>query len=189
MISIKNLKKSFRDKVVFDGFSLDLPECGAYFISGPSGCGKTTLLRIISGLDTEYEGDVVITGKISYVFQENRLLPTLSAYENVFAVCRDKEKTSSMLYSVGLSGAFDKRPDELSGGMNRRVAIARALCYPHDILLLDEPFTALDGDIKANITELIKELEKDRLTVLVTHDRSEADALGCTEIKIDAEFA
>ena len=184
MIVIKNLKKSFDKNVIFDGFDLTLEDKGAYSLSGPSGCGKTTLLRIICGLDTDYTGEVSVTGKISYVFQENRLLPNATAYENVFTVCGDKEKSLFLLGEVGLSDALDKYPSELSGGMNRRVAIARALAYPHDILLLDEPFTALDPEIKSKITELIKKNEKDRLVVLITHDAEEAAALGCIEIKI-----
>ena len=185
MIVIKNLKKSFDKNVIFDGFDLTLEDKGAYSLSGPSGCGKTTLLRIICGLDTDYSGEVSVSGKISYVFQENRLLPNATAYENVFTVCGDKEKSLFLLGEVGLSDALDKYPSELSGGMNRRVAIARALAYPHDILLLDEPFTALDPDIKSKITELIKKNEKDRLVVLITHDAEEAAALGCSEVKIN----
>ena len=185
MIVIKNLKKSFDKNVIFDGFDLTLSDKGAYALSGPSGSGKTTLLRIISGLDTDYTGEVGVAGKISYVFQENWLLPNLTAYENVFTVCGDKEKSLFLLGEVGLSDALDKYPSELSGGMNRRVAIARALAYPHDILLLDEPFTALDADIKDKIINLIKEREKDKLLLIITHDPDEISALGCEEIKIN----
>ncbi len=182
MITVKNLKKSFDDKVVFDGFDLRLPDTGAYFISGPSGSGKTTLFRIISGLDTDYGGFVEYDGVISYVFQENRLIPSLTAYENVFEVCFDKEKALYLLDRVGLSEDAANYPSELSGGMNRRVAIARALAFKHDILLLDEPFSALDEEIKSSVIELIKELEKDRLILLISHDETEAEALGCTRI-------
>ncbi|MBQ7698888.1 MAG: ABC transporter ATP-binding protein [Clostridia bacterium] len=182
MIKIKNLKKSFDKNVIFNGFDLCLPDTGTYYINGPSGSGKTTLMRIISGLDTEYEGTVEHSGKISYVFQENRLIPSLTAYENVFEVCHKKEKTLYLLKEVGLENDIDKYPAELSGGMNRRVAIARALAYDHDILLLDEPFTALDDDIKNSVIKLIKETEKDRLVLLVSHDESEAEALGCISV-------
>ncbi|MBR6921304.1 MAG: ABC transporter ATP-binding protein [Clostridia bacterium] len=183
MITVKNLKKSFDDKIIFNGFDLSLPDKGTYYISGPSGSGKTTLLRIIAGLDTDYEGTVEHDGVISYVFQENRLIPSLTAYQNVFEVCRDKEKTTYLLKEVGLEADSDKYPAELSGGMNRRVAIARALAFDHDILLLDEPFTALDGEIKKSVISLIKEREADRLILLVSHDESEADALSCERIK------
>ncbi len=184
MITVKNLHKSFDNNVVFDGFSLELPDRGFYAVSGPSGSGKTTLFRMICGLDTEYGGEINVEGKISYVFQENRLLPQMTAYENVFTVCGDKEKSLFLLKAVGLEDAADKYPSELSGGMNRRVAIARALSYEHDILLLDEPFTALDADIRDKIISLVKELEKDRLLLIITHDPDEISALGCDEIRI-----
>lgn len=184
MISVKNLKKSFDDNVVFDGFSLELPDRGAFALTGPSGSGKTTLLRVICGLDRDYGGEVECGGAVSYMFQENRLFPTLSAYGNVFEVCRDKEKALSLLSSVGLGGDTDKYPAQMSGGMARRVAIARALAFPHDILLLDEPFTALDGQIKAEVIELIKRLEADKLILAVSHDPDEVAALGCREIRI-----
>ena len=183
MITVKNLKKSFDSKIVFDGFDLSLPDKGAYYIAGPSGSGKTTLLRIIAGLDTEYEGTVEHDGVISYVFQENRLIPSLTAYQNVFEVCHDKEKAVYILKEVGLGNDADKYPAELSGGMNRRVAIARALAFEHDILLLDEPFTALDGEIKKSVISLIKEREADRLILLVSHDESEAEALSCKRVQ------
>ena len=185
MITVKNLHKSFDNNVVFDGFSLELPDRGFYAVSGPSGSGKTTLFRLICGLDTEYGGEIDVEGKISYVFQENRLLPHMTSYGNVFTVCGDKEKSLSLLSSVGLEDAVDKYPSELSGGMNRRVAIARALSFGHDILLLDEPFTALDADIKDKIINLIKEREKDKLLLIITHDPDEISALGCEEIKIN----
>lgn len=184
MIRIKDLKKRFDQNVVFDGLSLELGGKGFYAVTGPSGSGKTTLLRMIAGLDREYEGNITADGVISYVFQENRLLPELSAYGNVFEVCRDGQKTSSLLRSVGLGGDMDKYPAEMSGGMARRVAIARALAFPHDILLLDEPFTALDAGIKEKVIELIKETEADRLTVAVSHDPDELSALGCEIIKL-----
>ena len=180
MIKIRNLKKSFDKNVIFNGLDLEFPDTGAYALRGPSGCGKTTLLRIISGLDTDFEGDVAVTGRISYVFQENRLIPSLTAYENVYEICRDREKSEYLLSLFGLSEDTGKYPAGLSGGMNRRVAIARALSYPHDILLLDEPFTALDGQIKNTVAEYIDRTEKDKLVILVTHDPEEAAFLHCT---------
>ncbi|MBQ3934816.1 MAG: ABC transporter ATP-binding protein [Clostridia bacterium] len=193
MIRIRKLTKSFGDRVLFSGFRMEMPDKGAFALIGPSGCGKTTLLRIISGLDRDYSGDVDVSGKISYVFQEDRLVPSLSAYQNVFLVCGDRERTEGLLTAVGLSDDasgkekdWEKRPDELSGGMKRRVAIARAMAFDHDILLLDEPFTALDRDIKDEIISLIREKEKDKLLVLVTHDASEADALNCERVFINS---
>ena len=172
MIRIKDLKKRFDQNVVFDGLSLELGGKGFYAVTGPSGSGKTTLLRMIAGLDREYEGSITADGVISYVFQENRLLPELSAYGNVFEVCRDGQKTSSLLRSVGLGGDMDKYPAEMSGGMARRVAIARALAFPHDILLLDEPFNALDLDLRRRMCEDVIGVlrQTGTTTILVTHD-------------------
>ena len=184
MITVKNLKKSFDSKILFDGFDMRLPDKGMFFLSGPSGSGKTTLLRIICGLDTDFDGFVELDGIISYVFQENRLIPSLTAYENVFEVCHDKDKALALLEKTGLGDDTGKYPAQLSGGMNRRVAISRALAFEHDILLLDEPFTALDGEIKTTVISLIKELEKDRLVLLVSHDAEEAQALGCERITL-----
>ena len=184
MLTIKDLHKSFGSKVLFDGFSLTLPDKGFYCFSGPSGCGKTTLLRIISGLDTDYRGTVEVKGRVSYVFQEDRLIPFLTAFENVNAVCRDREKTMYFLSGLGIDGSAGLYPDELSGGMRRRTAIARALSFPHDLILLDEPFSGLDGDLRRGTIELIKECEKDSLVILVTHERDEIDAMGCETIPV-----
>ncbi len=184
MIKITGLKKSFDKNVVFDGFDLTVEGPGFYALSGPSGSGKTTLLRIISGLDRDYTGKVEVSGVISYVFQENRLMPSVSAYDNVFEVCHDRELTSYLLDAVGLPDAGGKYPSELSGGMARRVAIARALSYPHGILLLDEPFTALDAGVKSRIISLVKHREQGKTVIAVTHDPSESEALGCTVIEL-----
>lgn len=184
MVTVKNLKKSYGENTVFDGFDMQLPDVGTFYISGRSGCGKTTLLRIISGLDKDYEGIVSHDGTISYVFQENRLIPSATAYENVYAVCQNKEKSLDLLSVLGLGDDTGKYPGQLSGGMNRRVAIARALAFEHDILLLDEPFTALDEEIKGTVISLIKEYEKSRLVIFVSHDEDEAEALGCTQISL-----
>ena len=184
MLTIKDLHKSFGAKVLFDGFSLTLPDSGFYCLSGPSGSGKTTLLRIISGLDADYRGTVETEGRISYVFQEDRLIPSLTALENVNAVCRDREKALYFLARLGMDGSAGLYPDELSGGMKRRTAIARALSFPHDIMLLDEPFSGLDDGLRPGTIELIKECENGRLVILVTHERDEIEAMGCETVRI-----
>ena len=184
MLTIRDLHKSFGSRVLFDGFSLTLPDRGFYCLSGPSGSGKTTLLRIISGLDTDYSGTVVTEGRISYVFQEDRLIPSLTALENVNAVCRDSEKAEYFLSRLDMEGSAGLYPRELSGGMKRRTAIARALSFPHDIMLLDEPFSGLDGELRFRTIELIKECESGRLVILVTHERDEIAALRCETVLI-----
>ena len=191
MIRVGKLTKRFGEKTLFSGLDLELPSPGFYALLGPSGSGKTTLLRILSGLDREFEGTVETEGTVSCVFQEDRLIPTLSAFENVFLVCGDREKTERLLMQTGLSGGesgkendWNKYPGELSGGMNRRVALARALAFPHDVLLLDEPFSALDPATKSKVVDLVARTEKGKLLLLVTHDESEAESLGCECVRL-----
>ena len=193
MIRIANLTKRFGEKTVFSGLNLELASPGFYALLGPSGSGKTTLLRILSGLDRNFEGDASVEGTVSYVFQEDRLIPSLTAFENVFLVCGDRERSCRLLEMTGLSGDpsgkendWNKYPEELSGGMNRRVALARALAFPHDVLLLDEPFSALDPETKAKVVRLVSEEEKGKLLLLVTHDESEAASLGCELLGLDS---
>lgn len=177
-IVIKNLSKSFGDKVVFDSFSYSFPSVGTVVLKGPSGRGKTTLLRVISGLENDFKGEVSVPSgtKISYMFQEDRLLPRLTARENVELVCKDREKSERLLASLGLGDELDKKTDLLSGGQKRRVAAARALAFDCDVLLLDEPFTGLDPENKEVLASLIRDKAKNILVIAVTH--SDADLLG-----------
>lgn len=177
-IVIKDLSKSFGDKVVFDSFSYVFPPVGTVVLKGPSGRGKTTLLRAIAGLEKDFGGEVSVPDgtRISYMFQEDRLLPWLTARENVEFVCRDGQKSERLLVSLGLGGELDKKSDLLSGGQKRRVAAARALAFDCDALLLDEPFTGLDPENKEALASLIRDKAKNTLVIAVTH--SDADLLG-----------
>lgn len=184
-LEIKNVKKSFQEKTVLDGFSLKFPSSGTVCLFGPSGCGKTTLLNCIAGLMKPDAGEILgIDGcKISYLFQEDRLLPWITAGENVAAVLRggaerNAERAGEWLKRVGLSGEAEKRPSELSGGMRRRVSIARALAYGGDLYLLDEPFRALDEKSKFGIIDLFQRETESALKILVTHDAREAESLA-----------
>lgn len=178
-MKIKKLKKSFDSKTVIDGLTLSLPERGAVAIMGPSGCGKTTLLRIIAGLEKPDSGTIEgVPERVSYVFQEPRLFPWLSAKANVALVCDDEKKAAKTLALVELEEDADKSVGELSGGMKQRVSIARALSYDAGLYIFDEPFTGLDDDLKNRLCPKIKEAVQNALLIIVTHDRSEAEALA-----------
>ena len=188
MLKIDSLTKSFGDKKVLDRLSFSCDSVGITAVMGASGIGKTTLLNIIAGLDRAYEGEVVSTfKKVAYKFQEPRLFDWLSAVENVKLVCGDGDadrKARHWLEAVGLSDSLGKYPRELSGGMQQRVALARALAYEGDLLLLDEPFSAVDRETKERLIDLVKEYGKTHAVILVTHDEQEAAALGATLINI-----
>lgn len=183
-IELKHICKSFNDQKIIDDFSLTLPEKGTVCFFGPSGCGKTTLLNCIAGLLPLDGGSIsgAEDKKFSYVFQEDRLLPWITANENVAVVVNSdiqaETQASQWLQSVGLGDAQNKRPNELSGGMRQRVSIARALAYGGDVLLMDEPFHALDSKSRDQIISLIKEKTPNILKILVTHSMEEAKMLA-----------
>ena len=178
-MEIKNLKKSFDGKTVIDSLTLSLPKHGTVAIMGPSGCGKTTLLRIIAGLENADEGEIIGQPKtISYVFQEPRLFPWLSAKDNITLVCENEKKALEWLSKVELEDAADKLPHELSGGMAGRVAFARALSCDAELYILDEPFNGLDDALKARLFSLVKEKATSALVLIVTHDKTEAESLA-----------
>lgn len=178
MIRIKNVSKSYGDKKIYDNFNLDIEDNRVTCLLGESGCGKTTLLKMISAL-TPYEGEIECGEKISFVFQEPRLLPNLTVKGNLELVCGDLNRIKGELKKLGLADRLDSRPSELSGGEKQRVALARATLYG-GIMLLDEPFASLDLKLKS---VLIKDFTQMRLSdnltaVLVTHDVREAIAAG-----------
>jgi sulfonate transport system ATP-binding protein len=197
-LRIENLSKSYRvreeEVKALLGIDLTIRDDEFVAIVGSSGCGKSTLLRIVAGLETGYEGVVELDGKrISgpgldrgMVFQEHRLLPWLTVEENVwFGLRNRKSKENKKLVAehlelVGLSGFADAYPHQLSGGMSQRVAIARALVNQPELLLMDEPFGALDALTKIQMQKevlRIREFEKTTM-ILVTHDIDEAIFLG-----------
>lgn len=174
MIEIKNFSKSYSDVTVFENFNLTLEEGKITCILGESGSGKTTLLNAVAHL-TDYGGN--ITGlKNSYVFQTPRLVPNLTVYGNLKLVCGDGGKIDSMLERVGLSDKAKSYPVGLSGGQAQRVSLARAFLFESDVILMDEPFTALDLKLKKELNELFFDVwKKDKRTVIfVTHDVDEA---------------
>jgi NitT/TauT family transport system ATP-binding protein len=189
-IEIKNVSKTYRGESapVLDDISVTL-EAGEFVcLLGASGCGKTTLLNLVSGLDVSSGGTIEKNGKVSVIFQESALFPWLSAGRNIELALRAagvpkanrKDRARELLRLVHLDQAYDKRPHELSGGMKQRVAIARALAQDAKILLMDEPFAALDAITRDFLHEEISTVWKERgLTIVfVTHNVREAIRLG-----------
>ena len=187
MISLSHVTKQFGDKTVFRDFSLEIGSSGITAVTGKNGSGKTTLLRILAGLDKKYSGEVITGNRISYVFQDCRLVPTLSALENIALVLDKKQRgeAEKQLRAVGLDAEADSLPGSLSGGMQQRVALARAFAYEGDLLLLDEPFSALDDEWKQKMADAVIACSQSRPVILVTHDPSELAYLGCNVIRLD----
>lgn len=184
MLELKNVSLRYGDLRVLRDVSLRLDPGERIAVMGPSGCGKTSLLRVIAGLQSPDSGTVERTARrLSFVFQEPRLLPWLTAEENVRLVLPDahQDEDAAWLSRFGLSDAAGKLPAELSGGMQQLVSLARALVCTPDLLLLDEPFKALDAAAKQNAIAAVSD-GTDAAIILVTHDAREAEALGCRVI-------
>ncbi len=175
------LTKRFGDLLVIDNWSLELKEGEKIVLLGPSGCGKTTFFRIVAGLERQSEGKVeTFVDKIGYVFQEPRLLPWRTVYDNLKIILDDEKKIKQIIGMMGLEGFEILLPSRLSGGMKQRVNIARSLLVQPQILLMDEPFTSLDLNIKLSIIEDMNKMwNKSYFSILmVTHDIKEALMLG-----------
>ena len=188
-IHIEGISKFFSDLQVLDSLSMDILEERVTVILGPSGCGKTTLLNIISGTDRDFTGEIGgLDGRnVSYLFQEPRLLPWKTVRGNLEFVLKGsvpaeeiREVIDRNLGVVELSDFEGYYPDQLSGGMKQRAAVARAFAYPAEILLMDEPFQALDLALKLNLLDAFLRLWEGskRTALFVTHDIQEAILLG-----------
>ena len=175
--------------VVLDNISLEVAQGEFVCLLGASGCGKSTVLNLVAGLDEPTSGAVEVPGRrAALMFQEPALFPWLTASQNVELALRlagmgkaaRRERAGELLALVRLKGAGDKRVHELSGGMRQRVALARALAQDSDVLLMDEPFAALDAITRDVLhEELVRIRESQRLTVVfVTHNVREAVRLG-----------
>ena len=181
MAEFKNLSKSYDGVTVVDNFSLILKKGDHVAIMGESGSGKTTLLSIAAGLTTPDSGSFIHDGRVAVMFQEPRLLPWKTALENIRAVLKKESYALSDTYlsAVGLGDDGEKMPSQLSGGMAQRVAFARFLAYAEatdaDLLLLDEPFSALDDETGAKMLKLLKTFAKGKTLLLITHDKQDAE--------------
>ena len=148
----------------------------------PSGWGKTTLLRIASGLDRDFEGEVEKGGRNVVLFQEDRLVEGISALSNLLALGKGKEECLASLSILGLEGQERKKVSELSGGMKRRVAIARVLLMDGDRFFLDEPFTGLDGETKEAVASVLKKKLKGKTVVVVSHSEEDGPLMDSDDI-------
>ena len=192
MITLSDVTRRFDDKIVLSKLSFTFPDKGVFALMGPSGSGKTTLLRLLAGLDQPDGGHIESSHKkIAFAFQEHRLLPWLNCEDNLkLVLSRDNKHSNSVqkwLSILEISDSAKLLPNALSGGMKQRLSLARALVFDGDLLLLDEPFSALDQDLKQRIAPHIKELAQSRLTVLVTHDPGDASLLGATVLHCEGD--
>jgi NitT/TauT family transport system ATP-binding protein len=174
---------SGQTRVVLHDVAFTLRKGEICALLGPSGCGKTVLLRIISGLDNDFEGRIVLPSphRIGMVFQEPRLLPWRSVVQNLRLVGSSSENDlAEIAAALRLSDHLDHFPGELSLGLARRVAIARAFAVKPDLLLLDEPFVSLDASLAARLREelLALVLKRKATTLIVTHDVEEAVSIA-----------
>lgn len=183
---ISHLCKSFGGKAVLEDVSLTLPHGEIACLMAPSGRGKTTLLRCIAGLEQPDGGEILdLPERIAYVFQEDRLCEGFSAADNVRLVTGNaltEEDICRHLTELDLGESLHLRAGELSGGMRRRVAICRAVCYGGGLLLLDEPFKGLDDAARQRTADYILRHRGNAAILCVTHDRSDARALGAESI-------
>jgi sulfate/thiosulfate transport system ATP-binding protein len=199
MITVREVRKSFGDFVALDDVSLEIPHGSLTALLGPSGSGKSTLLRIIAGLEQPDTGSIEIHGsdatrvppqrrEIGFVFQHYAAFKHMTVRDNVaFGLTIRKrpkreirERVDELLGVVGLAGYHERYPNQLSGGQRQRMALARALAVEPRVLLLDEPFGALDAKVRTELREWLRRLhdEVHVTTVLVTHDQEEAMAIS-----------
>lgn len=210
IIKMKHIKKTYDDKVIIKDLNLDINKGEFITVIGSSGCGKTTVLKMINGLNTPDKGDIFINGKnikneniielrrkIGYSIQGSALFPHLTVEKNISYVLdlineknKDeiKESILKLIKVVGLEdNILNRYPDQLSGGQQQRVGIARALASQPDILLMDEPFGAVDEITRKQLQNEIVKIHKDLgvTTIFITHDIKEALKLGTRVLVMD----
>lgn len=195
MISVKNLKKSFQGTEVLKGINVEIDKGDVICVIGPSGSGKSTFLRCLNLLEQPSEGHIIFEGddlmnkkvdlnahrqKMGMVFQQFNLFPHMTIMDNLTCApvmlkkatkAEAEKKAMELLSRVGLADRSGSYPNQLSGGQKQRVAIVRALCMEPDVMLFDEPTSALDPEMVGEVLDVMKELAKDGMTmVVVTHE-------------------
>jgi NitT/TauT family transport system ATP-binding protein len=191
MIVLNNVCKRFGDHTVIQDLSYTFPQTGIVALMGASGIGKTTLLRLLCGLEHPESGSIRSQHrKLAASFQEPRLIPWLNCRDNIkFVLSRNNLEhllISDILSALDLEGCENLFPHELSGGMKQRVSLARALAVGADLLLLDEPFSALDAQTKQRLYPLIQRANPNGLTLMITHNKEEALALGAQILLLES---
>ncbi|MBB1272489.1 ABC transporter ATP-binding protein [Psychromonas sp. SR45-3] len=202
VLTVNNVTFSYDDKVVLKDFSLNIDTGSFVCLTGESGCGKSTLLRLMNGLLIPQQGDININGEqltlanaidkrrsIGYILQEGALFPHLTVYQNMIycltllnmspQACQ--QRIDELLPLVNLShDLLQQFPDQLSGGQRQRVGIIRGIAHHPAIVLMDEPFSALDPETRESLQDLVKSIHQqtDTTFVMVTHSLSEAEKLG-----------
>lgn len=210
LIEIKNLKKAYGDHVVLDGINTTIYKGEVIAIVGPSGCGKSTFLRSLNKLERPEAGEVIFEGtdildkktnvnkvrqKIGMVFQQFNLFPNKTVLQNIMLAPMklkgvsaedSKKKALELLKRVGLLEKADAYPDSLSGGQKQRIAIARTMAMNPDVILFDEPTSALDPEMVGEVLEIMRELARDGMTmIVVTHEMGFARDVASRVIFID----
>ena len=199
IIRVDNISKKYKSKAVLEDISFDIVRGEFLSLLGPSGCGKTTILRILIGIEKPTSGHIYKDGvditnaapkdrNIGIVFQNYSLFPNMDVYHNISYALQSRKmskdeinkKVLDIIQTVGLDEHIYKKPRQLSGGQQQRVAIARTLVLNPDIILFDEPMSALDAEIKVTLRAQLKEIQrKMQITMIyVTHDQEEAFALS-----------
>lgn len=206
MLEVRNLTKIYKTKNgadvhALDGVSLQFPETGMVFLLGKSGSGKSTLLNVCGGLDSPTDGEIIVKGRssrqfsqsdfdsyrntfVGFIFQEYNILNEFSVEDNIALALelqgkpKDKAAINDLLTQVDLVGYAKRKPNTLSGGQKQRIAIARALVKAPEIIMADEPTGALDSNTGKQVFETLKKLSRDKLVIVVSHDRDFAEQYG-----------
>ncbi len=210
MISVKNLKKSFQGTEVLKGINVEIDKGDVICVIGPSGSGKSTFLRCLNLLEQPSDGHIIFEGddlmnkkvdlnahrqKMGMVFQQFNLFPHMTIMDNLTCApvmlkkatkAEAEKKAKELLSRVGLADRAGSYPNQLSGGQKQRVAIVRALCMEPDVMLFDEPTSALDPEMVGEVLDVMKELAKDGMTmVVVTHEMGFAREVSNRVIFLD----
>ena len=175
---LEKISKAYGKKQVLTEFSARWEPGSVHCLMAPSGSGKTTLLRLLAGLERPDGGEFESGDKIAMVFQEDRLCEEEPALCNVELVCKSRQAARACLEARLPGEDLEQKVSALSGGMRRRVCLARALAAESEVLLLDEPFTGLDGENRDNAARVIREWQRGRTMVVATHEAEDAERLS-----------